>query len=550
MAAAGSAHGGYVYTNGYPVTPQLADLNRDNKLDLVLATSGGRVHVYPGDGRGGFGTRSDYHVGGYASAVAVGHFDRDSVPDLAVTTSTSGGYRLQVLRNNGDGTFVPGQAVAVSDITMASLAVGDIDRNGKQDLLVSLPATDSVMTLLGNGDATFRIGSQITSGIGRTPREIKVADLNLDARPDFVVTNASSNTVSVGLGDGRGGFRVRQFTAGRQPVAVDVGDVNLDGKPDLVTANSDSDDVSVLIGNGDGTFQSKQDSLAGDPRQVEIYPTDIALADFNRDGALDALVGHAHPLNIYRGTHVSLLLGTPQSAAVTYRFSQSGYTVGEGVGMASVTVYRSGDLSRMTQVQVGTVPLSAVPNAAQPGLDYVSRSEVLTFAPGEANKTFSFQILEDRLGEGTEAFGVELRTWPGQTADASVFPAGNVAGVSIADNDRLNPGTFQFPRNGYSYDRSTRTFTVTVERVGGSDGTVDVAIGALNDPRNARWAKQGVDYAWSGVNLRFEPGVVRKTFAVQVTSFNARGKLIPLYIASVSAGAQVGTQSSLQLKIG
>jgi len=114
--------------------------------------------------------------------------------------------------------------------------------------------------------------------------------------------------------------------------------------------------------------------------------------------------------------------------------------------------------------------------------------------------------------------------------------------VSITDNDRLNSGTFQFAANGYVYNRSTRTFTVTLERLGGSDGTVDVSIGALSNPANPKWAKPGVDYAWSGVMVRFAPGEVRKTFTVRVTSTTAGGKLIPLYISSLTDG-QLGTRS-------
>ena len=65
-----------------------------------------------------------------------------------------------------------------------------------------------------------------------------VGDVNGDGKPDLVVANEGSNTVSVLLGNGNGTFQAQQtFATGTDPISVAVGDVNGDGKPDLVVAN-------------------------------------------------------------------------------------------------------------------------------------------------------------------------------------------------------------------------------------------------------------------------------------------------------------------------
>src|SRR5207249_1694859 len=88
---------------------------------------------------------------------------------------------------------------------------------------------------------------------GAFPVSVAIADLNADGRPDLAVATAGSNTVSVLLGNGDGTFRDKsEYFAGITPYSVTIGDLNGDGKPDLAVANSGS--VSVLLGNGTGTF--------------------------------------------------------------------------------------------------------------------------------------------------------------------------------------------------------------------------------------------------------------------------------------------------------
>ncbi len=79
------------------------------------------------------------------------------------------------------------------------------------------------------------------------------ADLNGDGQPDLIVANATSNTVSVllnttALALASPAFAAKQdFTTGSNPVYVTAADVNGDGKPDLIVANKYSNTVSVLL---------------------------------------------------------------------------------------------------------------------------------------------------------------------------------------------------------------------------------------------------------------------------------------------------------------
>src|SRR2546427_339973 len=138
-----------------------------------------------------------------------------------------------------------------------AVAVGDFNGDGRPDLAVANSGSSAVSVLLGNGDGTFQTARTFTAGSG--PQTVAVGDVNGDGRPDLAVANSGSNTVSVLLGNGDGTFQAaRTFAAGTTPSSVALGDVNGDGRPDLAEANPRSiyhghiHDF-VLFGNHNGT---------------------------------------------------------------------------------------------------------------------------------------------------------------------------------------------------------------------------------------------------------------------------------------------------------
>src|SRR5262249_30806019 len=118
--------------------------------------------------------------------------------------------------------------------------------------------------------------------VGGSPFAVSIGDLNADGKPDLVAANSGTNTVSVLLGTGDASFGVRaDLATGNHPVSVAIGDLNRDGRPDLAVANSSSGTVSVLLGNGDGTFGVKTDFATGS------IPQSVTIGDLNRDGRPD-----------------------------------------------------------------------------------------------------------------------------------------------------------------------------------------------------------------------------------------------------------------------
>ncbi len=143
-----------------------------------------------------------------------------------------------------------------------SVAIGDLNGDGKLDLAVANDSTNTVSVLLGDGDGTFKTKRDYDTG--SDPSSIAIGDLNGDGKPDLAVANEGSATVSVLLGNGDGTFGAKtDYDTGIAPYSVAIGDLNGDGKPDLGVANEGSATVSVLLGNGNGTFGAKTDYGTG-----------------------------------------------------------------------------------------------------------------------------------------------------------------------------------------------------------------------------------------------------------------------------------------------
>jgi uncharacterized protein (TIGR03437 family) len=284
-----------------PGSVAVGDFNGDGRPDLAIANANSNnVTVLLGNGAGGFtaAAGSPFPAGQMPMFVAVGDFNGDGRPDLAIANHDG---HVTVLLGNGSGGFT---AAAGSPFAAgawpASIAVADFNADGNLDLAIANANSNNVTVLLGNGSGGFTAapGSPFPAGSG--PQSVAVGDFNGDGKPDLAIANGTGGNVTVLLGNGAGGFTAAAgspFAAGSGPQSVAVGDFNGDGKPDIAIANGNSNNVTVLLGNGAGRFTA----APGSPFPADT-PRSIAAADFNRDGKPDLAITN------WSGT-VTVLLG-------------------------------------------------------------------------------------------------------------------------------------------------------------------------------------------------------------------------------------------------
>jgi beta-lactam-binding protein with PASTA domain len=332
----------------YPVlfSPAIAvgDFDGDGKPDLAVV-EGGSWNVLLGNGNGTFHAAASYAGGG---SIVVGDFNGDDIQDVVIGNvlwlgkgdgtfvqspnpvcagcgSPFGGSLVAgdfngdgfldlagqgyVLLGNGNGIFsspinwptgVPGEGSA--DLQFHPIAVGDLNGDGKLDIVASNLGGATFSVLLGNGDGTFQVQGSYQAGTGGSgAASVLVGDFNGDGKPDVAVTDATDNAVYVYLGKGDGSLvptLISQsgiplgFTAGGAPYLIVGADFNGDGHLDLAVssffgspsnapASAEPGAVWVLYGNGDGSFQAPLDYPVG---SVGSFPTSLVTADFNTDG--------------------------------------------------------------------------------------------------------------------------------------------------------------------------------------------------------------------------------------------------------------------------
>lgn len=400
-----------------------ADFNGDGYLDIVVANTGipgstaGNLSfgVLLNNGDGTFAPTASYpalKTPVYGVYFVVGDFHGKGKPDILF--SYYGAQTLSILSNKGNGTF--GSPKVIEKFPCYAMAAGDFNGDGKVDL--ACMASDGLNVMLGNGNGTFQTPVNYPTG----GASIAVADLRKNGKLDLIIPGGAGavyqifSAVTVLLGNGDGTFQPPvPYTVLTDPASVAVGDFNGDGRLDLAVLNAPvfegASGISILLGNGDGTFQPEML-----PWISVSAGGNIVASEFRGNGMLDLAVLGTILINT-PGTDAAF--PTQQSFSVMegpIAFAAGRFGPG-GPGSADLALANwnndSGNSVTVLLNQAATiVVLASTPNPSNSGQTVEFSATVGAAVPGAGSPTgtITFMSGPHKLGTAKLVNGVAVFT--------------------------------------------------------------------------------------------------------------------------------------------
>ncbi len=211
---------------------QLADLDRDGDQDLIfIPSSSNRIIVRNYAGNGLFDTERTVASGETFSSLAIADVNRDGNNDIVAVTR-SGIAQVIVYQGDGQGNFTLSDrsSTGIND-RFYSPSLTDLNSDGVLDLVLLQPNGQQVLTMLRQSN---QFSVHLPLSVGGSPHSLKVGDLNRDGYEDLFVANQTD--VSIYLSTGAGAFdKERRFNIPKQrATSAELADLNNDSYSDAL----------------------------------------------------------------------------------------------------------------------------------------------------------------------------------------------------------------------------------------------------------------------------------------------------------------------------
>ncbi|HKY29090.1 MAG TPA: VCBS repeat-containing protein [Pyrinomonadaceae bacterium] len=308
-----NAPGSPVAVQGGPGNVLVGDMNNDRKPDLVVALGRARsITVLEGKGNGQFGAAlSNTTLTEGPGDMALGDFNGDGKLDVAITSHDS--YGVTLLTGDGKGGLAkaPNSPMVMKlgqHPHTHGLAVADMNRDNKLDLITCNNADNDISIAYGDGRGNFTRAPQLFP-VGPSPYPFGVGDVNNDGWLDIVATASAtgpsrreqlplSRALTLLLADGKGGFSPHRLPIRTgEPWFAAIADLNRDGKADIVATHHEISALTVMIGDGRGGFTEAN----GSPFDFGVSLFGLFIADVDGDATMDLVTTTGDSIRILSG---------------------------------------------------------------------------------------------------------------------------------------------------------------------------------------------------------------------------------------------------------
>jgi hypothetical protein len=230
-----------------------------------------------------------------------------------------------------------------------------------------------------------------------------------------------------------------------------------------------------------------------------------------------------------------------QTIPGSFEFASANYNVNESNGNVSITINRVGGSDGVATVDWKTQGVTATYAQDYGNFDWT----ILTFADGETSKTEVVGIVDDTTEEANETFNVLL----GNPTSGATLGSTTTSVVTITDNDQAIPvpGSFEFAAGSYSVDENAGNVSITINRVGGSDGVATVDW--MTQGVTATYAQDYNNFSWT--TLTFVDGETSKTEVVGIVDDTTEeaNETFNVLLGNPTAGSSLGALTTSSVTI-